>query len=313
MRLSSSSANCRSNSRSCICQKAPCAAAASAASAACCALGCSLVSGKLRNTNRRLLPSRRCSSLTIGQALRQDAHSKSPYSTSVTGAVAGPVTWSRSPTGGVRVPRSARSTYCISVVTVSPALKLAGFLSGRSLSAGELDRAAGDSGEQRCEPPHRARILQTQCAIDRDRAGTDHRNADRHNRQGQVVLISLVVIEEAVLDVHGGDRDEHHAGDQHRRQGRREAQRQQQATAELRQPGEQRVTPPRHESELFQEATSARQPVPAKPAEQLLRAVRRHGDRKSTRLNSSHQIISYAVFCLKKKKPIYISNSNDAN
>src|SRR5258708_30825738 len=33
-------------------------------------------------------------------------------------------------------------------------------------------------------------------------------------------------------------------------------------------------------------------------------------DRKSTRLNSSHQIISYAVFCLKKKnirKPIHDS------
>src|SRR5258708_10626645 len=30
--------------------------------------------------------------------------------------------------------------------------------------------------------------------------------------------------------------------------------------------------------------------------------VRATGDRKSTRLNSSHQIISYAVFCLKKKK-----------
>src|SRR5215216_7318680 len=28
-------------------------------------------------------------------------------------------------------------------------------------------------------------------------------------------------------------------------------------------------------------------------------------DRKSTRLNSSHQIISYAVFCLKKKKIYY--------
>src|SRR5436190_7701746 len=26
-------------------------------------------------------------------------------------------------------------------------------------------------------------------------------------------------------------------------------------------------------------------------------------DRKSTRLNSSHTVISYAVFCLKKKKP----------
>src|SRR5947208_6663576 len=47
-------------------------------------------------------------------------------------------------------------------------------------------------------------------------------------------------------------------------------------------------------------------------AEALLRAARAavggggrgsHGrqDRKSTRLNSSHQIISYAVFCLKKK------------
>src|SRR5258708_31686011 len=29
---------------------------------------------------------------------------------------------------------------------------------------------------------------------------------------------------------------------------------------------------------------------------------RERRDRKSTRLNSSHQIISYAVFCLKKKK-----------
>src|SRR5207244_12717512 len=29
-------------------------------------------------------------------------------------------------------------------------------------------------------------------------------------------------------------------------------------------------------------------------------------DRKSTRLNSSHQIISYAVFCLKKKKNLLL-------
>src|SRR5690606_41226524 len=32
---------------------------------------------------------------------------------------------------------------------------------------------------------------------------------------------------------------------------------------------------------------------------------RRSGDRKSTRLNSSHVKISYAVFCLKKKKNMY--------
>src|SRR2546426_6731916 len=31
---------------------------------------------------------------------------------------------------------------------------------------------------------------------------------------------------------------------------------------------------------------------------------RRRQDRKSTRLNSSHLVISYAVFCLKKKKKI---------
>src|SRR3712207_6980017 len=33
-----------------------------------------------------------------------------------------------------------------------------------------------------------------------------------------------------------------------------------------------------------------------------LRVRARPGDRKSTRLNSSHANISYAVFCLKKKK-----------
>src|SRR5687768_17963107 len=33
----------------------------------------------------------------------------------------------------------------------------------------------------------------------------------------------------------------------------------------------------------------------------LSRMTEGHGDRKSTRLNSSHGYISYAVFCLKKK------------
>src|SRR2546427_10358096 len=33
-----------------------------------------------------------------------------------------------------------------------------------------------------------------------------------------------------------------------------------------------------------------------------MRREETHGDRKSTRLNSSHSQISYAVFCLKKKK-----------
>src|SRR5258708_37372906 len=52
---------------------------------------------------------------------------------------------------------------------------------------------------------------------------------------------------------------------------------------------------------------------PARPsngqghADEGRRRRNRLQDRKSTRLNSSHQIISYAVFCLKKKKKI-ISN-----
>src|SRR5256886_11067486 len=36
----------------------------------------------------------------------------------------------------------------------------------------------------------------------------------------------------------------------------------------------------------------------------------REGDRKSTRLNSSHSQISYAVFCLKKKKKNQVATIN---
>src|SRR3989442_6383284 len=39
---------------------------------------------------------------------------------------------------------------------------------------------------------------------------------------------------------------------------------------------------------------------------QILYEVKTVGDRKSTRLNSSHVRISYAVFCLNKKKQHYI-------
>src|SRR2546422_6019011 len=35
------------------------------------------------------------------------------------------------------------------------------------------------------------------------------------------------------------------------------------------------------------------------------------GDRKSTRLNSSHGYISYAVFCLKKKKTRHVEADRD--
>src|SRR5260221_9705891 len=45
-----------------------------------------------------------------------------------------------------------------------------------------------------------------------------------------------------------------------------------------------------------------REPRPPGPHDGADPHRRLRGDRKSTRLNSSHTVISYAVFCLKKKK-----------
>src|SRR5439155_2484227 len=42
----------------------------------------------------------------------------------------------------------------------------------------------------------------------------------------------------------------------------------------------------------------------------VFRLRERHADRKSTRLNSSHVAISYAVFCLKKKKILRLGGSS---
>src|SRR5258708_27068570 len=48
----------------------------------------------------------------------------------------------------------------------------------------------------------------------------------------------------------------------------------------------------------------------AEGVKQLVIGAVEEKDRKSTRLNSSHQIISYAVFCLKKKKKKKITRQN---
>src|SRR6478736_9645443 len=61
--------------------------------------------------------------------------------------------------------------------------------------------------------------------------------------------------------------------------------------------------PPR--STLFPYTTLFRSPAAGRRPrgeDRPRRPAGRAGDRKSTRLNSSHSQISYAVFCLKKKK-----------
>src|SRR5438034_2525050 len=70
--------------------------------------------------------------------------------------------------------------------------------------------------------------------------------------------------------------------------------------------------PTRRSSDLDEPAVDQRRDC-SRDRRSSKRAVRSHrghlrqprsraGDRKSTRLNSSHTVISYAVFCLKKKK-----------
>src|SRR5437764_6662174 len=68
--------------------------------------------------------------------------------------------------------------------------------------------------------------------------------------------------------------------------------------------------PPR--STLFPYTTLFRSPVPEEKTSRRnpTRCAGRwppRTDRKSTRLNSSHRCISYAVFCLKKKRTIYMA------
>src|SRR2546430_13199512 len=72
--------------------------------------------------------------------------------------------------------------------------------------------------------------------------------------------------------------------------------------------GERQVR--RERSLVIGGADGAWNPRNCSPRRLIIRHVRKagivcgrvHGDRKSTRLNSSHSQISYAVFCLKKKK-----------
>src|SRR2546426_3509001 len=57
-------------------------------------------------------------------------------------------------------------------------------------------------------------------------------------------------------------------------------------------------------------ASAWNDPCPASRSERHPPPERAHADRKSTRLNSSHLVISYAVFCLKKKKTMKLNTTN---
>src|SRR5256885_8596929 len=79
----------------------------------------------------------------------------------------------------------------------------------------------------------------------------------------------------------------------------------------------------RSESELRRHLGLLESDAPARHLKMKIGRVTRHWnrnclavglsqglDRKSTRLNSSHLVISYAVFCLKKKKKLSVYNTS---
>src|SRR5256885_12002280 len=79
----------------------------------------------------------------------------------------------------------------------------------------------------------------------------------------------------------------------------------------IRRPPRSPLSPPRRSSDLAPGRGSAfhvylprvaEAPERSGPARALVAPAGGREDRKSTRLNSSHLVISYAVFCLKKKK-----------
>src|SRR5256885_8021539 len=76
-----------------------------------------------------------------------------------------------------------------------------------------------------------------------------------------------------------------------------------QGAARLRRDAERATLPLRNQHRLDRFAVVQRpQKLLGGVAGNLMRFQRQ--DRKSTRLNSSHLVISYAVFCLKKKKQL---------
>src|SRR5690349_22202503 len=69
----------------------------------------------------------------------------------------------------------------------------------------------------------------------------------------------------------------------------------------LRRPPRSTLFPTRRSSDLSRTTEPPLQRRDRRAAARLDRAPKVRADRKSTRLNSSHVEISYAVFCLKKK------------
>src|SRR5256885_4904465 len=72
-------------------------------------------------------------------------------------------------------------------------------------------------------------------------------------------------------------------------------------------------SPGSNSSSTFLQIKFVRSRLPGGRTDRWTLRVLSSSDRKSTRLNSSHLVISYAVFCLKKKIPRDVAADEDAD
>src|SRR2546426_319943 len=140
---------------------------------------------------------------------------------------------------------------------------------------------------------------QPEQVVQRERPRPDQRQRDGRDDQHEVVLVAAVLHEEPLRPVHLGDRDRHRREHQQPGHRREQPEQEEQPRQELATHGEGRPEGRRPQAEAPDESRCAGET--GFIGSLGLRPAPFWTDRKSTRLNSSHLVISYAVFCLKKK------------
>src|SRR5207302_386683 len=88
------------------------------------------------------------------------------------------------------------------------------------------------------------------------------------------VLVSAILGEEAILDMHAHSSDEHHADDRRCRKGSNQSKREKKATADLDESRHKSMSAPGREPEDLKELSSATQAGTTEPAEQFLCSMR---------------------------------------
>src|ERR1043166_4225934 len=146
-----------------------------------------------------------------------------------------------------------------------------GFRRRRPPSREVHDRAGDAEGEGRPGDPGCPQRAEAEQCVQREDPGAGQAECYGGGRDHQGELDPVRRHEEAIPPMHARRRDDHHRNDERRPDRAEEAERHEESAAEL---GEA----PGPDPYLLKEPAGPRDPVPADPAEKLLRAVRREGE-----------------------------------